>query len=680
MDDSNNLNPNDANNIQDTNINNSNNLNTDSNSNMNTDPYQNQDPYASMNADMNSNPYQNQDPFASVNADINSNPYQNQDPYASINTDINSNPYQNQDPYASLNPDMNIPMDSNPYQSQDPFTITNTDMNSNVINPILSQDLSNTNNATNFQNDNNFASQNMNNQNDNAFAGQDMNYSNDNSFAGQDMNYQNDNAFTSQDMNNQNDNIFASPNMNGQNVNNFSNQDMNNNTYDMNSNPSYGNTGNVSTGDYNMDFVKTWMGGLYDKAHSSKFNCSAAFSSIVGGVYFLYRKMHLTGLLFTILQFLLLFLSLFMFTKFGPVSLGLTAGVVVVFFLIYGFAFYPLYRNFVKSKLNKFKTATQDNSQLVNMASQKGGTSVIAVASYCICIPIIIAAILALLVNFDIINFSNSGNNSKEPSSETQDTVDTEDIILESLDFTDGYSMEYDPDTWFYSEDDKSLTKGDYKLVYSGQAISNLKGLLSVDVTTPDGRSTLLSTLVSSLESQGAQLNMSVQAGSSTFVVGTSNNNVYYSYIDVTAENAISRYYLILIPEDDILFQFVLSTNDTTIDTETNIEVIEILTSISKIEEINEENSDNDANSENQVDENSDNTIDESDTNNVTDDGNSTNETTVNGVSTQDNTVSENNGDEVSGNTTEPSDNTTNDNTTTTDNSVVVPELGEFLR
>ncbi len=661
----------------------------------NNNSLQGNDPY-----NMNSNPYQNSDPYASMNPDFN----QNSDPYASMNPDFN----QSSGPYASMNSDVNAGLDNS--QAQPTSNINDFDDSNQILNPILNQSLPNDNNNQveavtdsaptlpgqdfdnpqvdtnmnyqdgnnfadpnmnyqdnnnfvdpnmnyqdnnnladpnmNYQDNNNFVDPNMNYQDNNNLADPNMNYQDGNNFADPNMNYQDGNNFADPNMNYQDNNNFADPNMNYQDNNNFVDPNLNNN---QNFNQNFGN--NNASSDYNMDFVKAWMGALYDKAHSKKFNWCAA---IFGEIYLLYRKMYLTGSLLAVLRILLFFLTVFLLTKVGIASLALFSVIGLAFFLGCGFGFYPLYRNFVKNKLNKLKQSTPDNSQLVNLASQKGNTSVIAVIIYCVVVPIIESSLLAILATAKIIDFTLGFIGSNDDIKNEIINEIEEDFDYQILEFTDGYSIEYDALTWFYNEDDQTLTKGDYVLAYSGQSVKDIKSVYNLDVTNANDRSTLLNSLVTNFQSQAASLNLSVQSGTSNFVTGTSVPNVYYSYIDVESENAITRYYLILLPEDDILFQFTLNVTDTTVDNITNADVISILTSATKDEDLDDTNTTGEEQS-------NDNTV----TNETNIDANEVeNNVTVNEVNdVSDNSVANN----------EVVSNVVNENTTNSD-------LGEFLR
>ena len=611
MDDSNNLNPNDNqnNNIQGP--------NPYTNMGMGFDP---NDPYASLNPtpfnpNMDFNNYPNPDAVSGMDSNVNQSTNSNNVENVPQNSDIQNPSVQEDDLDSIENLTNNVSFEQGNANSLDNQT----------INPILNQNISNDNSYvpnTDYQNNNSNMNYQDNSSNvnmgyeQNNFDNSAMNYQDSSSNAN--MSYgQND--FVNPNMNNSSNtnmgyeqNNFVNPNMNyqdnssninmGYEQNNFDNSNMNyqNNSsnigYEQNNfdNSTINNEVNqvqdtisADANDYNNTFVKTWMGDLYEKAHSKKFNWSAA---ILGGIYFLYRKMYLTGILFAVLQIFLVSLFTFLIAKIGVVSLVLSFIAYIAFILIYGFSFYPLYRNFVHSKLKKYKQTTTDNSQLLNIARTKGNTSVVAVILYCIIMPIILGIIYSILFTVGLINLGNSllNNLSDDNYNETSIEDDIPDTDIQLFNFKDDYLLEYDSNVWYLDEEYNTLTKGDYSLLYA-QTISNISNLFNVDVSTPSGRSTLLGTLLNSLETQAAARNLSVEAGVSNFVMGT---NAYYGYIDVIATSSISRYYLILLPDDNLLFQFVLSVNDTTIDYETNLEVINILTSVYADESI-ETNSDN---------------------------------------------------------------------------------------
>ena len=620
MDDSNNLNPNDNqnNNIQGP--------NPYSSMGMGFDP---NDPYASLNPtpfnpNMDFNNYPNPDAVSGMDSNVNQSTNFNNVENVPQNSDIQNPSVQEDDLDSIENLTNNVSFEQG----------TNSIDNQPAINPILNQNISNDNSYTpntNYQNNNfanssnanmsyeqdNFVNPNMNYQDSssNANISSQDNFSNtnmgyeQNNFADTNINYQNSSFNTN--MNYQDNSSNANI---GYEQNNFNNSNMYNEVNQVSDNI------NTDSSDYNNVFIKNWMGSLYEKAHSKKFNWSAA---LLGGIYFLYRKMYLTGFLFSILQVLIISLLTFLTARIGMASLGISVVFSILLILIYGFSFYPLYRNFVQNKLKKYKQTITDNSQLLNIALTKGNTSVVSVILYCIIMPIIIAIIYSILFTAGLINLGNNLSNLNTNETPIEDDTPATDIQL--FNFKDDYVLEYDSNVWYLDEEHNTLTKGDYTLLFA-QTISNVSNLFNADVTSPSGRSTLLGTLLNSLETQAAARNLSVEAGVSNFVMGT---NAYYGYIDVIATSSISRYYLILLPDDNLLFQFVLSVNDTTIDYETNLDTINILTSVYK-DETMQIDSDNSLDEENIVENDVENNVEETntidETNIVDDDANTTSE------------------------------------------------------
>ena len=616
MDDSNNLNPNDNqnNNIQGP--------NPYTNMGMGFDP---NDPYASLNPtpfnpNMDFNNYPNPDAVSGMDSNVNQSTNFNNVENVPQNSDIQNPSVQEDDLDSIENLTNNISFEQS----------TNSFDNQPAINPILNQNISNDNSyAPNTDYQNNSDNSNISSQNN--FSNTNMGYEQNNfvnpnissqdNFSNTNMSY-GQNSFTDTNMNYQDNSSNA--NM-GYEQNNFNNFNMNNEVNQVQDNM------NTDSSDYNNVFVKNWMGNLYEKAHSKKFNWSAA---LLGGIYFLYRKMYLTGILFSILQVLIISLLTFLTARIGMASLGISVVFSILLILIYGFSFYPLYRNFVQNKLKKYKQTITDNSQLLNIALTKGNTSVVSVILYCIIMPIIIAIIYSILFTVGLINLGNNLSNLNTNETPIEDDIPATDIQL--FNFKDDYILEYDSNVWYLDEEHNTLTKGDYTLLFA-QTISNVSNLYNADVTSPSGRSTLLGTLLNSLETQAAARNLSVEAGVSNFVMGT---NAYYGYIDVIATSSISRYYLVLLPDDNLLFQFVLSVNDTTIDYETNLDTINILTSVYK-DETMQIDSDNNLDEENIVGNDVENNIDET---------NTIDETNI--VDDDENTISEENEDNTVSNDT----------------------------
>ena len=72
--------------------------------------------------------------------------------------------------------------------------------------------------------------------------------------------------------------------------------------------------------------------------------------------------------------------------------------------------------------------------------------------------------------------FKNISGNINTPSNIISDNSIIEDNTdMKSYTFLNQYTIDYDSLTWFFNQSDSSLTKGDYKLTYSGQSIPDLK-------------------------------------------------------------------------------------------------------------------------------------------------------------------------------------------------------------
>ncbi len=388
-------------------------------------------------------------------------------------------------------------------------------------------------------------------------------------------NKQTDSSFIqSSNYNNQNDDEYNQSSTNANQFNDTTNNFENNN-YDSN--------------DYNIQFVQNWMGKLYDKAHSKKFNWSSA---LFGGAYFLYRKMYSTAVLIIVFTILMSVLSVFLMIKSVIIGALFSLLFPLVLAISLGFGFYPLYRNFVRSKLNKYKKTITNNDQLISIARKNGGTSTLSVILYFVLMPIIISSITGALISAGIISIKVIPFGSKENTTTQNETLEPK-VDMQDFNFDSSYLLAYDANTWFLDDSSKSLVKGDYKLVYSNQSIQNVSTTFNQDSKTATGRSGILQSITSSFSAQAASANLQLESGSSNFIL---QDNCYYAYVDVIEASTINRYYLILLPEKDILFQFVLTINDTSIDYKTNLSVISMLSSINFVTEDNSQASANTTN------------------------------------------------------------------------------------
>ena len=363
-------------------------------------------------------------------------------------------------------------------------------------------------------------------------------------------------------------------NQNMQYNNNYAQQNMDQNFQyqDMNANAQYQNMnqGNMNnsgaSGDYNLQFVKSWMGSIYEKAHSKKFNiCAALFN----GIYLYYRKMYTLGTILLALQ-LIISTAIVMLI---PNNIGIIVGIIyyVVLFLGMGFGFYPLYRSFVKGKLDQYKSQTTDNNQLIALANQKGGTSIGALVIYIIISLVFSGAVSAMTRNqFDKTSSKNETNN-------VSNTEDEQIAQMSQYIIDNEYEIEYNSLKWVYDSTSDSLINGAYTLKYTAKYQDTTLG---ADFSSDTQRAAVLEKLVTSFTNQAASQNMQVESPNSTFIA---KNSEYYAYVDVIGTGDISRYYFVIFPSEKLLFQFVLTINDTAIDSAVNIDVIDIITQIKKI-------------------------------------------------------------------------------------------------
>lgn len=347
-----------------------------------------------------------------------------------------------------------------------------------------------------------------------------------------------------------------------------------NNSYFEEANAQYGQSqSSQDDSDYNLAFVQNWMGNIYEKAHSKKFNWAAA---LLGEAYLLYRKVYIPGMVFLVLSLLLSVVTSITGNSILEIVLGVYA---VARFFGLGFGFYPMYRSNVRKELNKYKSQIQDNNDLINKAKKNGGTSMVALIA-CLVIELIVSGIgisMALKNTSGTHSKNNNGN-----TSANEVATNSQEVFFET-----GYVITYDSNKWFYTPANSTFTQGDYKLEYK---VKYNEQQLGVDFTTAEGRSALLSMLTNSFNAQAAQSNLQAEVANSTFIAKFTS---YYAYIDIISSTAISRYYFVILPSEKVMFQFVLEVNDTAIDYTTNLDVIDMISLITPANEDAETNNTN---------------------------------------------------------------------------------------
>ena len=351
---------------------------------------------------------------------------------------------------------------------------------------------------------------------------------------------------------NQDPNMGAIPGMDGQNMN-----------------PQQGYGMNQGNQDLDTAFVKTWMGTLYDNAHSKKFNWCAA---LLGPIYMLYRKVYTTGAILLVLEAVLLAIGSIVAKNSAIAGAAIDIVVILAIAIGLGLGFYGLYRSNVKGKLESFKKQTTDENQLLAIASKKGGVSIAG--------AIIGGLLLVIVVTISTVLTMGSSSPKPNTSNSTVENTSTNTIAEEpetnKYKFADSYYIEYSSD-WFLDEINNVLTKGDNSLAYTMKFTSKECGF---QLTTQEGRTALLDFMINQFTTQIDQTQMRIEKVNDNFVP---KNDNFYNYIDFVTANSIQRYYFVVLQNEDTVFQFTLSnTTDTTINTDTNMSIIEMITKIEK--------------------------------------------------------------------------------------------------
>ena len=510
----------------------------------------NQDPNQMYGQNMSQDPNQvmygqgfNQDPNQMYGQNMSQDPNQvmygqgfNQDPSQMYGQDMNQDPNQamygqgfNQDPNQMYGQDMN----------QDPNQMYGQDMNQDPSQAMYGQDPN--------QDPSQMYGQNMNQDPNQAMYGQGFNQD-PNQMYGQNMSQDPNQAMYGQDFN-QNQNQMYDQDM-SQGQNQSANQEFNANAEES--------------------FARAWMGAFYDKAGKQKFSLGAAFFQ---GIYLLYKKMYGTGILVIILEEIVCILLSLLLNINKILALIMFVFIMVLYFVGMGFGFYPLYKSFIKKKYKESTKKTSDPNQLQSIASKSGGTSIAGIFIG-IVISVIILIITSALVNKDLFKIGSNKKPTNTTTNAISNNVETDAQMEEEFNFFDKYNLVYNGATWAVDSTNTGLVSGNYTLSYK----ANYKAEdLNADFSSQDSLASLLKLLTDSFTNQVAQLNMQVEAGSNNFI---KQNNCYYAYIDVLASDSISRYYFVVLPDENILFQFVLTAADTAIDYSTNLNVIDMITKI----------------------------------------------------------------------------------------------------
>lgn len=340
------------------------------------------------------------------------------------------------------------------------------------------------------------------------------------------------------------------------------------------------------------EFKKSWMGKLYDKANHRKFSIPAFF---FGGLYYLYRKLYLFGFVFLLISCIIPIIGMYAISSSLTsiptntlsssnssfiVPILLTTVLPIIINIIYAFAFYPLYKSNINKKLAKYKNETQNPAQLLDTAKQKGGTSIPLVLVGILLNAVICGVALTTIMSSLISGFMEGLiGGLKDPQNELNSNTLANDAsenqaIYDIYNFYNDYYFEYNASKWLENEDG-NLSYDNYTLAYI-QSIENLTSV-GFDINQNDGRASFFTYLYNLFSSQIDATNTTLELGSSSFVY---DNGIYYSFIDLVYTASIERCYFVLIPENDIFIEFILSNNDTVISDEIHDEVVSYICSI----------------------------------------------------------------------------------------------------
>lgn len=116
---------------------------------------------------------------------------------------------------------------------------------------------------------------------------------------------------------------------------------------------------------FDEEFIKSYIGKKADKMYNSIKNGGFNIWGFLFGIgYFAYRKMYLVSIIILIIS-----------TMIASIIPGLGNYVGIIF----GLMFCPLYKWDITRKLKKIKTknSNADKEQLLNLAKNKGGTSIV---------------------------------------------------------------------------------------------------------------------------------------------------------------------------------------------------------------------------------------------------------------------------------------------------------------
>lgn len=238
------------------------------------------------------------------------------------------------------------------------------------------------------------------------------------------------------------------------------------------------------------------------------------------------------------------------------------------------------YQNQVQDNMNYQNTIPNNQTQPQSNNSKKKTGKSVPIILIVIILLVIVGAIVAAIIFLPKML-------SKEPKPQNNNLGDNNVVNEPTTNVTyhkfyGDYAFDYDASKWGTDSENKVLTSGTYKLTFA-QALENLSSV-GYDAKMPTDRASFFTFLYNQFSAQADVATTAVELGTSNF---TLKNNNYYAYLDLVYGTSIERCYFILLPEDDIFIEFILSNEDTVISDEMNEEVLNYMCDIYKQNETN---------------------------------------------------------------------------------------------
>lgn len=230
--------------------------------------------------------------------------------------------------------------------------------------------------------------------------------------------------------------------------------------------------------------------------------------------------------------------------------------------------------NYQEQNNMNYQNPVQDNlgyQTEQNTKNKKNGKKSVPIILIIIILLLIVGIVIAAIIFVPkMVNKPQENNNIED-----NNIVDEPVTNFAYFKFYENYGFDYNSEKWGANLEDAVLTSGNYKLKYI-QSLENLSNI-GYDIKMPTDRASFFTFLYDQFSSQADVSTTTVELGTSNF---TLKNNAYYAYLDLVYGTSIERCYFILLPDEDMFIEFILSNEDTVISDEINNEVIDYICNI----------------------------------------------------------------------------------------------------